>query len=275
MRIGIVLLLLSGTLGLNAQNLDGFEKILLPADPGAGAIQGGAGTYWTSLTALTLDPIEFYPADDGGKPSIGRIPATVPGLVPVIGSSVRLAGPSPTGAGRVIFLRGASAGRVLLRQSLTFLLAGSLTYKTTGLPIVRERDFLTQQAILGPVFFSSLLSGDPFAPKVRAERIVKVRVYNPDGTGGAVLVVRYRPQLLGDFERGDTIQLDRRDGDDPSYPSYGEATFHDCAYATGRTNPCPPVTDVFVVIPRNGIRYWPMITITDVTTGDLSVITPN
>jgi hypothetical protein len=275
MRIVVVIVLLAFPFRIDAQDLSGFEKILVLADPGAGVIQGGTGSFEATLDALTFEPIEFYPADDGGKPAFGTIRPTLPGPTPRIGDDIRLAGPSPTGAGRVLFLRSGSAGRVRLDHSLWFRLAGQSASRRVGLPIVHERDFLTQPTILGPVGFQSLYSGNFFSPDVRPARIVKLRVYNPDGTGGAVSVLRYRPHLLNDFARGVTIDLDRRDGDDPSHPSYGEATFHDCAYATGRTNPCPPVDVVFVVKPLGGIRYWPMITIIDVLTGDLSVVTPN
>jgi hypothetical protein len=212
-RIVAFFLLLTAPV-LAAQQLDQFERILLPVEPAH--VDGFLRTYHSALTYASSQPIRYYPASDGlgGPPGIGE-------LTPSTGARLGIRTTYPTnGVGRFLFVDKGAADDLDLTL---YLYIDDETYgPLASVPVVRESQFRTGKLVLPGIRLTRFIDCLPknLGCKTRTEDRLKVYVYDADGSGSNEVSVR----VWSAHSRGEPIVLPlaRRNGSDPSYPYYGE-----------------------------------------------------
>ncbi|HEX6177172.1 MAG TPA: hypothetical protein VF057_02340 [Thermoanaerobaculia bacterium] len=247
-----------------AQDLTGFEKVLLPLDPTV--IVSGTQQYLTFLgVAPDESPVRFFPDGNAG------VNAVQPHLLPqnLAASSVS------NGAGRLIYLERFVPMSLVLRAAPDISDPhGALT----SMPVVRERNFLQ-----GPVTFPNVpFLFDHNAATLRSTPVhrIKLHVFDVDITGQMQVRIESR-SLSGGRTDEQFASVRSRNGNDPSFPYYAEvAVTPICAPVSTRIN-CLDGQGVISVTPAESIadpprlfRYYAFVSMVDVRTGVVTLITP-
>jgi len=243
MRRSVLLFALFAAVPLRADDLSGFEKILLPVIT-KGSISGAGGKF--SAVAFVYSPVPCRIAGahflDGGalKDTMsgdGWLEVDLPG--------------SSRAFGRFIYVERPCA------QQVSILLSAASSAGSIALAVPRERDWRSGKTVfLGAGFFYRNLT----TPAAR----LKLRVFDFDGTGRGEILVRliFLPYLITSEQR---VLLDRRDGDDAGSPFYAELDLSiPCSRITTHQPDCLSFSiRVETVALSPALRYWALLTSTD------------
>jgi hypothetical protein len=245
MKRFLLLLLMSSSAA--AQDLSGFEKILFPV-LGSSVVHGAYGsTFETRLRLFTPSDVAFYPSEGS---TVVLHPQTWAARVPFddqVGTS----------RGRFLFFEKGIADQVAFGYTLIS------STDTTQLPVVRERDYRTGTTYIVDVPMHPVIVLDPL-PHSNGEFKQRntIRIYDVDNTGklDVEVLVRALP-ISATFVLG-TLRADRREGDGPTYPTYGELAYSGPCISFG--NNCQDFETTVELRPTNpDIRYWAFLSSTD------------
>ena len=219
-RISLAFVLLILPKLLCAQDLAGFEKVLLPVftiEP----IAGPGGIFFTQLYVLGERDFRYYPAPGlNGRPSIGKQPAFSP--FPSVFAGLRVT------HGLILFVERNEIDELTfsyeLRSTANSPPGGGLTI----LPIVREREFLSGPTrIAGVISRANVSQSNEFLGFT--ERI-HLRIYDLEGSGR--LRVRVRVWAIwpspGAVIGEEVVDVDQRDGSDMAFPFFTELLLPAC-----------------------------------------------
>src|SRR6266566_9815017 len=194
MRIQVTLFLFLAVRAVAAQQLDQFERILLPVEP-VFSLRGVERSYGSSVIYASSHSIRYYPASDLlGKPlGIGE-------LTPSIGDNLRIiTNLSTNGAGRFLFVeRGVADDMELTLNLYTGDISGALI---TTVPVVRESQFRTGKLVLPGIRLNRTINCvyiNTLCTTLSEDRL-KVYIYDAGGMGSDKMLVRiWRGQQLMD-----------------------------------------------------------------------------
>ena len=242
----MLLFALFAAVPLRADDVSGFEKILLPV-VARDSIAGAGGQFRTLVHAYSPRPCRVLGAYFSGSVYPSGELMHGPGTL-----TVDL--PDKSRAyGRFIYVERACADQVSI---------GLVVYSNAGpvaIPVARERDWRRGETqFLGAEFDFRNLT-DPAAR-------LKLRFFDADGTGsGEVVATAY----VSVVNSGAPIhvKLDRRDGEDAGSPFYGELDIpYPCIRITHNQPDCLGFEIRVEVVPLSpGLRYWALLTSTDNT----------
>src|SRR5262245_6790609 len=200
---------------LCAEDLAGFEKVLLPVftiEP----IAGVGGIFFTQLYVLGERDFLYYPAPGliNGRPLIGKQPAFNP--FPSVFAGLRVT------HGLILFVERNEIDELTFSYELRSSPIGPPGGGVTILPIVREREFLS-----GPTRIAGVMSRANVSQSNEflgfSERI-HLRIYDLEGSGR--LRVRVRVWAIwpspGAVIWEDVVDVDQRDGSDIAFPFFRE-----------------------------------------------------
>jgi len=272
-RATSILLLVLSSYSLAAQVLDDFERVLIPgfASP---EIIGRNGARFAATAALhapvgtRVFPIYRVAAD--GQP----VAETVTLERPTALVSLFLHTP-PSRVGRFLFLDRAHFGEMVISAVLDSRAAGQTNGGRTRLPIVRESDFRSASFSIINVESIYDYEGEG-CPKTAPRFRHTLRVYDFDGRGGAV-----RVQLVDEFSAGIpisevTLDVASREGDDPSYPLYGEMEIPELCHPFSCRTPCAGGSQRVEITPLTpGMRVWAFVSETNNATQDVALLYPD
>ena len=243
MRRFVLLFAMFAAVPLRADDLSGFEKILLPVVTKdsitgvGGKFSAGADVY--SPVPCRVDGARFF----GG----GLLTDTVSG-----DGSLHVDLPNSSRAfGRFVYVERACA------EQLSISLMVASPAGIVALPVARERDWRSGKTeFLGTSFSYRNLT-------IPAARL-KLRVFDFDGTGKGEILVR-EMLIFYNASSGQRLLLDRRDGDDAGSPFYGELDIpYPCARITNSQPDCLGFGIRVEIVPLSpGLRYWALLTSTD------------
>jgi hypothetical protein len=212
MRIAATLFLFLAARAVTAQELDRFERILLPVEPVVD-VRGTDRHYSSSVLYASSHPIRYYPAAD----SLGK-PLGIGELTPTIGDNLKIATTLPSnGAGRFLFVERGVADDLELTINLY---TGDLLGALATVPVVRESQFRTGKLVLPGIRMTRSIQCAYINTLCRttSEDRLKVYVYDAGGTGSDQMLVRvWRGQQI---TQENVLSLNQRNGSDPSYPYY-------------------------------------------------------
>ena len=257
MRRLLSLLLLFAAYPAAAQDLSGLEKVLVPIDPTR--LVNGAQQYFAVLNAWGEQGILFYPNLEG---EVGEVsPYTI--------ALEMQRSPVANGAGRLLYVAPYVPMSLMLR-------AGNLNdpyAHLAHLRVVRERDFLQGTQIFPQVPFIFEENNETLI-STPAHRI-KLHLYDVDLAGDLRAHIRYRSLSGGGpgFVEQD-VELTSRNGSNPSFPWYAEVAITPICAPRGTRVPCIGGQGVLEVIPAGTQRYYAFISMTNVRTGEVTLITP-
>ena len=246
-----------------AQDLTGFERVLLPVF--GGPVTGVNGSHFSvSLQFWAESPFRYYLGDfstfspDSGAPG-----------------SIFLLPTAPPTSGRLMFVEPPATDRIFFSYSLT-------SADTVALPVVRETAFLTgKSSILGvpidPINVQCPAGGlCTIGPEYRHA----LRIYDVDGRGGLEADVRVLVFLgsaggLWVFQTAH-VALDRRDGDGPTYPFYAKLTIDvPCIRFNNVSCSGTGATERVEITPSDAhARYWAFVSSTSNLTQRVRIETP-
>jgi hypothetical protein len=268
-----VLLTLIACSGL-AQDLSGFEKVLLPVEPFVG-ITGAAGTeFRTALHAWAPARFRYYFGGDTIQTfdPIRIIPAPV-----VTPSQPR------SEIGRLLYIEKSAIDSVSMQLRLDSRPAGEPEHlvRVDSVPVVRERDFRTGTIAFANVPFPYVyLTNDVIRPALAQYRHA-LRIYDVDLRGDAAVRVRVfwtNTGGGGSLQKEAVVALDRRNGSDPSFPYYAVVdldTFFSSCNPFSLHTPCAGMDTRIELEPvPPGMRYWAFVSMTNNFTQEVTVIAP-
>lgn len=251
-----------------AQDLSGFTRKLVPIYAPNGINGVGDSFFQTEVTAYAGAPCRFWPADP--RYTRGDAFGTMqPGFGGVFSLLDRGVAARPQA--RFVFFDSRCADQVLI--GLTVVSRFSKILSHANVPVVSERAFVTGDLWL--MNMPNVITGDfILSDNRRSMYRHKLRVYDADGSGAGVVDVEMRGGADRQLTAQYRVTLDRRDGDDPSFPFYGEVEIEDfCYHITG--NGCIWSEAAVHLSPASpGLRYWGFLTSTDNTTGHIVVTLP-
>ncbi|HEX7830667.1 MAG TPA: hypothetical protein VF787_13505 [Thermoanaerobaculia bacterium] len=245
-----------------AQDLSGFEKILLPGWTREQIIGVDGTTFAGGAVAIPPANVRYWPANDN---EIGTLRLPTPLLFP-----------GPSRAGRLLHLERAFADDVALDAMLYIGTVAEGPTSFTTLPVIRERDFLTGTARIINIrsiydYINPYASFRIALPRFRHH----LRIYDVDGRGDAKVVVRRFDQGVNVKISESIVALDQRDGNDPSYPAYSTVLLEEVCHPFSSHTPCAGGTQWIEIEPMtSGLRYWAMVTAADNNTRQVSVKWP-
>ena len=257
MRRFLSLLLVLAAIPAAAQDLSGLEKVLIPIDPTR--LVNGAQQYFAVLNAWGQQGIRFYTNLEG---EVGEVsPYTI--------ALEMQQSPVANGAGRLLYVAPYVPMSLMLR-------AGNLNdpyQHLAHMRVVRERDFLVGTQLFPQVPFVfeennvTLLS-------TPAHRI-KLHLYDVDLAGDLRVHIRTW-SLSGGPPPGveQDVALTSRNGSNASYPWYAEVPITPICAPRGTRVPCVGGQGVLEVVPAGSQRYYAFVSMTNVRTGEVTLITP-
>lgn len=254
----LLLFLLSSSAA--AQDLSGFEKILFPV-LGSNVVHGAYGSsFETRLRLFTPSDVAFYPS--GGSATVLH--------QTVWAQPVPFDDPAGISRGRFLFFDKSIADQLAFGYTLI-----SAT-DSTQLPVVRERDYLTGTSYIVNVPLHPVIVLDPL-PHSSGEFKQRntIRIYDVDDTGQleVEILVRALP-ISATFLLG-TLRADRRDGEGPTYPTYGELAYSGPCITLPAGNNCNDFETTVELRPVDpNIRYWAFLSTTDNATQYVTIRTP-
>lgn len=193
--------------------------------------------------------------------------------------------PSAPQSAEFIHVAGVSHGRVLLlpaesRFGYDLISHGAdVPDDITQLPVVRERDLRTGlSTIIGMRAEPNYIYGGEVPPRFAGtwKQRNMLRIYDFDNTGRLEADIVYRvPAWSGTFA-GPHVVVNRRDGDDETYPIFGEVMLDGPCVTNPQSNVCGSWDNIVVEIHPNdpSIRYFPMLSSTDNMTQYVTIRVP-
>jgi hypothetical protein len=147
---------------------------------------------------------------------------------------------------------------------------------TTQLPVVRERDYRRGASYIVNVPMHPVIVLDPL-PHSNGEFKQRntIRIYDVDDTGQLEVQVFVRAlPISATFVLG-TIRADRRDGEGPTYPAYGELSYSGPCITLPAGNNCNDFETTVEMQPTSSnIRYWAFLSTTDNASQYVTIRTP-
>lgn len=271
----LLLVFLVTLLPAEGQDLSGFQKILLPAYTSQ-SIEGANGsTFSTVLTGYTdVDTTLFAVAAGPDEPT--PVLAIQPAMNPIF-TALDYGPPRPTG--RFLYVEAVNSDELSLQY---FLLSsdayGDTADQMTALPIVNRPLARKSRILRIPVRPIIEYEGDNLTGRHTGYvyRLL-LRIYDWEGDGtGRVTVTPYVEGLFGESGalESSVATLDRRDGDDPTFPWYAELPLDRCLPFSAHT-PCMSFNMRVEIIPEtDGMEYWPFVSVTDNRTQQVTVFAP-
>lgn len=255
-----------------AQDLSGFEKVLLPVEPFV-LVTGAAGTEFTTRLD-TASPARFRYYFGGPDIQVFDPSRLLP--APVISPSQ-----PRSEMGRLLYVEKSAADDVSMQLMLTSRPAGepAHTARVDSLPVVRERDFRTGQIAFANVPYSYVYLTEDIIRPAYAQYRHQLRIYDVDLRGDAAVRIRiFDKNTGGTLVKEAVIPLDRRNGSDPSYPFYAnvdlDAFFNGCRPFSVHT-PCVGIDTRIELLPvTNGLHYWAFVTLTNNFTQEVTALLP-
>ena len=270
------LVLFSSVVGastLHAQDLAGYEKLLLPAFS-SGRVAGINGTtFETFLRGYTEVATPYYagvPLGSSSEPAFVTQPAFNPIFRPL-----NYGPPGPSG--RFLYIEKTSLSHLSLQYFLASTGADA-TRHVTALPVVRVP--LTDASRILAIPNNPILewpNGQPAGEMRGYTHRNSLRVYDFDGDGSAqVSIERF---VEGYFGRQGSLgkvilNLDQRYGDDPTFPYFGQLDLNYCLPFSVHT-PCSRFSmriEIVPITPR--LRYWGFVSSTDNITAGVTIFAP-
>jgi len=248
-----------------------FRKILLPAYSLQPVVGADGSRFGVSANQYSSEAFVEWPVY-GETPREGLIPAG-PSVITLLGS------PS---AGRIIEVEREKYNSVSFGSTLVASDVTGQHQSRTSLPVVREDEFTTARLRLLNVKLRRPAVSGPFSDGVPVYRNT-LRLYDIDNKGDIALRVR----IIGNFpglpgiigER--VVQLNRRDGNDESFPYYAQLSVNDLfespfCFGISDHSPCPDFDFIVEVEPAapSLSRFWGFLTLTEQGTQHVTVITP-
>ncbi|HEX9162377.1 MAG TPA: hypothetical protein VF980_11770 [Thermoanaerobaculia bacterium] len=272
MRLAALFLLVMTSTAF-AEDLSNFERVLIPAVTKQEIAGANGSRFVASRVFVSMDTaVRYFPhyATSVSEPAISQ--ARPRELVDPF-----IVGP-PSRLGRLLFLEKPLSNDVVVDAALFSRAGDDQRANETRLPIVRERDFKSGRTeILG--VNSTYIYGPNACPNTATPQFRHaLRVYDVDSRGDGAVIVRVFTDILGAGRavttpiREFTLPLTSREGSDPSYPAYGEATIDEVCVPFSCHTPCSNVplrVEIEPVTP--GIRYWAMVSATDNFTQQVSL----
>ena len=276
MRFSAFLLASLVAAGSYAQNLSNFEKFLIPVVTSP-PIEGANGDRFSAgvMARLPGPEVRLFPVyrSSGAPPEIGT-PVGVPA-----GSPFRvLFDPSASRSGRLLFIERGTP-RVTLHANVVTLnptVPGELSSITTQ-PIVRESDFKSDSTFIIGLVSRYVIGPNPCPNTATPVFRHMLRIYDVDGgIGSQVRVRQFDSQLDFVGPLSDKIvTIDRRDGTDPSYPSYAELVLVENCRPFSCHTPCGGGSFHVEVAPlTSGLRFWAMVSATNNFTHQVTLYYP-
>jgi hypothetical protein len=264
LAVCLALLLATAT---SAQDLSNYERVLVPV-LSEGIVFGAHGaSFSTTLTAVSDAPVAYYPAPGPDWPVVGTLPMH-PDTVPVFSFA-------PVSAGRILYVERGAASRMSFGYQLHSTGPDTSLHQDT-LPLLREQQLRSGKSWVHGLAFEPMLATMPIRLLGYASRN-RVRIYDGDFSGRLSMTVR----LLGTgprsaFVYGEyTIDVNRREFDDPTYPYFGELVIPDTCVTAPSGVYCQWVDFTVELTPNDpGIRYWVMGTKTRNHSSETVVVTP-
>jgi hypothetical protein len=147
----------------------------------------------------------------------------------------------------------------------------------TQLPVVRERDLHTGTSYILNMPVNPNYIFDQVPPRFAGtykERNT-LRIYDVDNTGRLEVDIIYRIIPFSGSLGGPHIVVNRREGDGPSYPTFGELTFDGPCFTGSSGDVCRQSSIMLEIRPNDpSIRYFPMLSTTDNTTQYVTIRVP-
>lgn len=148
----------------------------------------------------------------------------------------------------------------------------------TQLPVVRERNLRSGVSTIIGMRVQPNYGVDQFGNPVvlSYKQRNMLRIYDFDNTGRLEADIVYRVPPWGGTFSGPHVVANRRDGDDESYPTFGEVLLTGPCVSNPQSNVCGTWGDIAVEIHPNdpAIRYFPMLSSTDNTTQYVTIRAP-
>jgi len=256
-----------------AQDLSGFEKLLLPVEPFV-LVTGAARTEFTTrLDTASPGRFRYY---FGGPGDIQVFDPTRLLPAPVISPSQ-----PRSEIGRLLYVEKSAVNDVSMQLTLTSRPAGepAHTARVDSLPVVRERDFRTGPIAFANVPYSYVYLTEDIIRPAYAQYRHQLRIYDVDLRGDAAVRIRiFDRNAGGSLVKEAIIPLDGRNGGDPSYPFYAnldlDAFFNGCRPFSLHT-PCVGTDTRIELLPvTEGLHYWAFVTLTNNFTQEVTALLP-
>ncbi len=261
-----VILFLVSIEPLRAQDTT-FEPIFLPVYTEQALVGAGGAEFRTQLGVFSTNSFRYFPGPSGEI-------TTQQALIP----SLSLSTPSTGRGGRVIYVERSESSNVHFGYHLESTHpTGIMKEQRTLLPVVRERDFRRGRIELLNVPNRPILEYPTGVAGVLVGQQMRhmLRIYELDGRGDlSVDVVIHLQGLPGDDGQPLRVNVDRRDGNDASYPYYVEVPLTLPCYPMSLHTPCRTYDARITLLPANDDRYWAFISSTDNTTDVVSITGP-
>jgi len=278
MKAPVSLLLVFLASSLAAQDLSQFDKILVPV-LNAHAISGANGsTFGTSIGVYSPQKsFSYYPGPTNSDFPVPIVRKTIPAMqiLPLWEQ------PGVTAQGRFIFVQHDAVD--LPFASLATASDPTGVGTIAELPIVRERDTRTSQIVLMNMPVRPILSAeDPSSLEhfhlLGWNERNTLRIYDWNGDGSLVVRVSLLVSAGQSVRGGIDVPVNRRDGDDPSYPYYAMidlTTAFGTSYCwPGLHTACEPY-DANLLITGNGATpFYAIGSSTDNRTNHITIFTP-
>lgn len=264
---------LLSSFSLHAQD---YELVLIPVVATGGVEGVGGARFSTSVSLMSaVDGVRYVPAYSFSSPApaTGTLNAFTVPIPPPFFTGPR------SRAGRLLRIERWAADQVAIDAKLVSRRFENDPGSETTVPIVREDDFRTTVThILG--IRSAWTFSEALCPRTAFSRFRHtLRVYDVDARGnGAVLVRVYADSGNGTFSslvQEATLPLDHREGDDSSFPAFGELTINEICRPFSCQLPCtggPMRVEIAPLTP--GLRFWPLVTETDNATHQVTLAYP-
>ncbi len=258
----------------HAQDLSGYEKLLLPAfstKPIVGANGSSFGTYLLGYSDVDTSYYAGVPVGSNSPPGFITQPAGNPLFFPL-----NYGAPGPSG--RFLYIDKTKISDLSLQYFLTSASGSDPKGHITALPIVRTP--LTGASRILGVPINPILdypNGQPAGVMLGYQYRNTLRVYDFDGNGsGQVNVARYDSGLFGGsgFLGSVVLNLDQHYGDDPTFPYFGQLDVNYCLPFSLHT-PCSGFNMRIEITPITpNLRYWGFVSSTDNSTAEVIVFAP-
>ena len=274
MRRLLLALVTLATVEAAAQDLSGFEKVLLPVEPFV-PITGAAGTEFTTRRdAWAPAPFRYYFGGNAIQTfdPIRLIPAPI-----VTPSQPR------SEIGRLLYIEKSAVDGVSMQLQLQSRPAGEPAHlaRVDTVPVVRERDFRTGTIAFARVPFPYVYLTDGVAREASAQYRHALRIYDVDLRGDAAVRIRVFWTNVGGggaLVKDAIVPLDRRNGSDPSFPYYAVVdldTFFSSCNPFSLHTPCLGMDTRIELQPTTpGIRYWAFVSLTNNFTQEVTIFAP-
>lgn len=259
-------------MSLSAQDLSGFEKILLPLEPGIIVTGANGTTFGTAMQIHAARDVRIYPTAQG----IGiRRPHDF---------LLDFAFDRTNRGGRILYAEKSGAENLFVQMSVASSAADAPAYlqHVEGLPTARERDFRTGLTSFPSVPFPYVyLNQNAGARMPYLQYRYALRLYDVDLRGNVALRIRIYDTRFGptpQLRANTVVHLDRRDGSDPSYPYYTnvdlDSLFSSCTPFSLHTPCAGSMTRVEIEPLEPGVRYWALLSLTNNFTQEMTLYTP-